>query len=189
MHSVQPYGWQLQRAGRGAGQSSASECGGGRYVRNGGDQSIWLAARPHRCWSKWVLRFPWKLNTVKVVFAAHVHSGHLPHAALKIPPERIITVFNKDLVNSGHLSITATFSVSLEWPLLAGLTVLSVESQKVVITFQQCSVDENQKGLWLYKVYGNSALLVLNGTSLNSDNALLALRWQSGSLWRCLIAL
>ena len=35
--------------------------------------------------------------------------------------------------------------------------------------------DENQKALSLYKVYGNSALLVLNGTSLNSVNAFLAL--------------
>ena len=30
----------------------------------------------------------------------------------------------------------------------------------------------------LYKVYGDSTLLVLNGTSLNSDSALLALNWQ-----------
>ena len=35
---------------------------------------------------------------------------------------------------------------------------------------------ENQlRVLSLYKVYGDSALLVLNGTSLNSDSALLAL--------------
>ena len=38
----------------------------------------------------------------------------------------------------------------------------------------------------LYKVYGCSALLVLNGTSLISVNALLALSWQNVklSLWR-----
>ena len=39
---------------------------------------------------------------------------------------------------------------------------------------QRCSV-ENHKELSLYKVYGISALLVLNGTSLNSINALLVL--------------
>ena len=33
----------------------------------------------------------------------------------------------------------------------------------------------NRRALSLYKVCGDSALLVLNGTSLNSDNALLAL--------------
>ena len=60
------------------------------------------------------------------------------------------------------------------------------ESQKGVSTIQQCSV-ENQKGAiavhgvygfkfisWMFmvKVYGDSTLLVLNGTSLNSITAL-----------------
>ena len=35
-----------------------------------------------------------------------------------------------------------------------------------------------RRALSLYKAYGNSALLVLNGTSLNSDNTLLALNWR-----------
>ena len=35
-----------------------------------------------------------------------------------------------------------------------------------------------RRALLLYKVYGNSALLVLNGTSLNCNNALLARNWQ-----------
>ena len=35
-----------------------------------------------------------------------------------------------------------------------------------------------RKVLSLYKVYGNSALLVLNGTSLNIDSALLPLNWR-----------
>ena len=35
-----------------------------------------------------------------------------------------------------------------------------------------------RRALSLYKVYGDSALLVLNGTSLNSDSALLALNWR-----------
>ena len=35
-----------------------------------------------------------------------------------------------------------------------------------------------KRALSLYKVYGDSALLVLNRTSLNSESALLALNWQ-----------
>ena len=56
----------------------------------------------------------------------------------------------------------------------------SVESQKGTINIQRCSV-ENQKGaipvqsLW----WNLSVLLVLNGTSLNSDSALLALNWRT----------
>ena len=45
------------------------------------------------------------------------------------------------------------------------------ENQKGVITIQGCST-ENQT------LYSDSALLVLNETSLNSDNALLALNWR-----------
>ena len=62
----------------------------------------------------------------------------------------------------------------------AGLTLnikSSAESQKGVNAVQRCSI-ENQKGaLSLYKVYGNNALLVLNGTLLNSVNTLLVLNF------------
>ena len=57
------------------------------------------------------------------------------------------------------------------------LYISSVESQKGANNIQRCS-DQNQKSrraLSLYKVYSDSALLVLNGTSLNSDSALLAI--------------
>ena len=40
-----------------------------------------------------------------------------------------------------------------------------------------------RKVLLLYKVNGNNALLVLNGTSLNSYNALLGLDWINWALW------
>ena len=53
--------------------------------------------------------------------------------------------------------------------------ISSVENQKGIIAVQRCSI-ENQ--LSLYKVYGNSAILVLNRTSLNCNNALLALNWR-----------
>ena len=44
----------------------------------------------------------------------------------------------------------------------------SVESQKGVIIVQRCSV-ENQKGaIAVQSVYNDNALLVLDGTSLNS---------------------
>ena len=55
------------------------------------------------------------------------------------------------------------------------VSVSSVETQKGAINIQRCSVD-NQKGAkLLYNVYGGSALLVLNKTSLNNDSTLLAL--------------
>ena len=38
---------------------------------------------------------------------------------------------------------------------------------------------KTRRALSLYNVYGNSALLVFNGTSLNIDSALLALNWQN----------
>ena len=50
----------------------------------------------------------------------------------------------------------------------------SVKSQKGVTLFNDVSL-RTRRALSLYKVYGNGALLVLNGASLNSDNALLAL--------------
>ena len=53
--------------------------------------------------------------------------------------------------------------------------ISSVESQKGVIADQRCSV-ENQKGAIV--IYSDSALLVLNGTSLSCNNALLALNWR-----------
>ena len=53
-------------------------------------------------------------------------------------------------------------------------SISSVHSQKGLNTVQ-ISI-ENQKGkVSMYTIYGNSGLLVLNGTSLNSINALLAL--------------
>ena len=54
---------------------------------------------------------------------------------------------------------------------------ISVESQKGIIAVHRCSL-ENQKGVLLYKVFSDSALLVLNGTSLNCNNVLLALNRQ-----------
>ena len=52
--------------------------------------------------------------------------------------------------------------------------VSSVESQKGVIAAQRCSIENQKDRLLMYKVYGNSALLVLNGTSLICNIALLA---------------
>ena len=51
----------------------------------------------------------------------------------------------------------------------------SVESQKDAKNIQSCSVEIQERALSLYKVYGDSALPVLSGTSLNNDSALLAL--------------
>ena len=54
----------------------------------------------------------------------------------------------------------------------------SVESQKGVIVVRPDVLLRTKRVLLLYKVYGDSALLVLNSTSLNCNNALLALNWQ-----------
>ena len=88
----------------------------------------------------------------------------------------------------GHYQHSNLFCWELEGPYQHS-HICSIENQKGTINIQICSV-ENQKGiikyvplrtrrpLSLYKVYGNSALLVLNGTSLNSDSTLLALNWR-----------
>ena len=55
--------------------------------------------------------------------------------------------------------------------------ISSLESQKGVIAVQRCSV-ENQKALSPHKLYSDSALLVLNGTSLIFNYALLAHNWR-----------
>ena len=51
----------------------------------------------------------------------------------------------------------------------------NVESQKGIITIPRCFIENQKSDIPLYKVYGDSALLVFNGTSLNSVNALLVL--------------
>ena len=55
--------------------------------------------------------------------------------------------------------------------------ISSAESQKGAIADQRCSV-ENQKGVLPLTLYSNSTLLVLNGTSLSCNNALMALNWR-----------
>ena len=58
------------------------------------------------------------------------------------------------------------------------LHISSVESQQGINAVQWCSV-ENQKGaIAIDCMYSDSALLVLNGTTLNIANALLALNWR-----------
>ena len=57
-------------------------------------------------------------------------------------------------------------------------SVWSVESQKAHTIFRDVSL-RTRRALWVYKVNGDSALLVLNGKSLNSDSALLVLNGKS----------
>ena len=75
-------------------------------------------------------------------------------------------------------------------PLIMMLEISSIESQKGVNAVQRCSV-ENRRVLSLYKVYGNSALLVLNRTLSNSINALLTLSciYDRLGLWRMQVKL
>ena len=56
--------------------------------------------------------------------------------------------------------------------------ISSVESQKGVICNSKMFPLRTRRALLLYKVYGDSALLVLNRTSLICNNALLALNWR-----------
>ena len=63
--------------------------------------------------------------------------------------------------------------------------ISSIESQKGATSTQRCSI-ENQKGAFAIAISNSdSALLVLNGTSLNIDRALLALNWWCNPLCRC----
>ena len=59
-------------------------------------------------------------------------------------------------------------------------SISSVESQKGMHAAQQCPIEFQKGTASLYIVYGISTLLVLNGTLLNSTNAILALSW-----WYC----
>ena len=53
-----------------------------------------------------------------------------------------------------------------------------LRTRRALSLFKWCSV-ENQKGtIAIQCLYGDSTLLVLNGSSLNSRNALLALNWR-----------
>ena len=53
-----------------------------------------------------------------------------------------------------------------------------LRGRKALLQFKDVPL-RTRRALSLYKVYGNSALLVLNETSLNSINTLLALNWQT----------
>ena len=65
----------------------------------------------------------------------------------------------------------------------------SVENQKGAINIQRCIPLRTNRTLLLYNVCGDSALLVLNGTSLNSDSALLVLNGTSLNSDSALLAL
>ena len=52
-----------------------------------------------------------------------------------------------------------------------------LRARRVLLQFKDVPL-RTKRALLLYKVYGDSALLVLNGTSLIRNNALLALNWR-----------
>ena len=79
---------------------------------------------------------------------------------------------NKKKINR-HWRLMMTWISKQTW---CYILVQSVERQKGVNVVQRCSV-ENQKGAITVQSLCDSALLVLNGTSLSSINALLALSW------------
>ena len=59
----------------------------------------------------------------------------------------------------------------------AQVTFRQLRARRVLLQFKDVPLS-TRRALSLYKVYGNSALLVLNGTSLICNNALLALNWR-----------
>ena len=59
------------------------------------------------------------------------------------------------------------------------LSHCQLRARRVLSIFKDIPL-RTRRALSLYKVCGESALLVLTGTSLNSDNALLALNWWTG---------
>ena len=71
--------------------------------------------------------------------------------------------------------------MDIQWHALGTLchrTVCRLRVRRALMLVQRCSA-LNQKGaISLYKVNGDSALLVLNRTSSNNINALLALSWR-----------
>ena len=58
-------------------------------------------------------------------------------------------------------------------------TYRQLRAKKALMNIQRCRSLRTRQVLSLNNVYGNSALLVLNGTSLNSDSALLVLNGTS----------
>ena len=56
------------------------------------------------------------------------------------------------------------------------LHISSIESEKGVITIQQCTVENRNGTIAVQILDGDSALLVLNGTLFNNHNAFLTLR-------------
>ena len=58
-------------------------------------------------------------------------------------------------------------------------TYRQLRARRALITFQRCSGHlRTRRALSQYNVYSDSALLVLNRTSLKSDSAIPALNWQ-----------
>ena len=105
-----------------------------------------------------------------------------------IKKKKIIQLLSKFDASCMHTSSSFWQNVSLHHALDVNEKFLfcfvishtsSAESQKGFNVLEWCSV-ENQKMLSPQTLYSHSALLVLNGSSLNSINTLLALNWWYG---------
>ena len=66
--------------------------------------------------------------------------------------------------------------------LLYFVSYRQLRARRALLNFKDVPL-RTRRALSLYKVFGDSALLVLNGTSLNSDSTLLILNWQY-VLWK-----
>ena len=78
-------------------------------------------------------------------------------------------IASKEFVLAGK-----TYIIIAKWNLVIIIQISSDECQRALSLFNDVLM-RSRRALSLYKVYDDSALLVLNGTSLNSVNALLVL--------------
>ena len=77
------------------------------------------------------------------------------------------------LIQMGH---SLQFKISDCWPLVAHL-YRQLRTRRALSIFKDVPL-RTKRALSLFKVYGDSALLSLTGTYLNSNNALLVLNWR-----------
>ena len=87
-------------------------------------------------------------------------------------------------LSKGSLSVCRMTCFSTTRMNLTGhaVTYLHLRARRALMLFKDVPL-RTRRALLLYKVYGDSPLLALNGTSLNSVNALLAPSWRYWPKW------
>ena len=115
-----------------------------------------------------------------MIFLLWGHLGHENGKGVHVPSFRLYTpllcslsLHKSSFKTRGLFALAQILMLPDELMAVIKNCISSVESQKGDIDIQRCSV-ENQKGaITVQSLYGDSALLVFNRTSLNSGSALL----------------